>query len=357
MGAQGRRSLWAGGQNKFGQLGDGTTSERNTFVKVIDGGVADVDADIYNTMVIKTDGSLWGTGHNVKGQLGDGTTSQRNSFVKVIDFVMDVALGEHFTMVIKADGSLWAAGVNTYGQHGDGTTSQKTKFVQVVDSGVKAVSAGRHSTGLLKQDGSLWAAGYNNVGQLGDGTKTQRTKFVKVVDGGVKEVSSAVFSSVLLNDKNELCVTGWNNNGQLGTGESHTKPTHLGAKADVIGYKCYARPGGCPATGTRCGPQFNQVLAGLILQFSATKTMAGVAIPRATATHSLRRHMTHLPSRPIANPVPVEVECDASVLSRTTIDRIYDYQSHYYQDQYHDRLHFFRTAYYHHIRISFLVHF
>ena len=105
--------------------------------------------------------------------------------------------------------------------------------------------------------------GYNNYGQLGDGTKTQRTKFTKVVNGGVKEVSSAVFSSVLLNDKNELCVTGWNNNGQLGTGESHTKPTNLGAKADVIGYKCYPRPGGCPATGTRCGPQFNQVCSGV----------------------------------------------------------------------------------------------
>merc|ERR1712043_133374 len=42
--------------------------------------------------------------------------------------------------------------------------------------------------------------------------------------------------------------------------------------------------------------------------------------------------------------VPVEVECDASVLSRTTIDRIYDYQSQHYQDQYHDRLHFFQDC-------------
>jgi hypothetical protein len=105
---------------------------------------------------------------------------------------------------------------------------------------------------VLKQDGSVWAAGSNMYGQLGDGTKTQRTTFVKVVDGGVKEVGAGYMYSVLLNDKHELCVTGHNIYGQLGTGESYFKPTYISTKANVIGWKCYPRPGPCYANNGGC---------------------------------------------------------------------------------------------------------
>ena len=37
-----------------------------------------------HSMVLKTDGSVWATGRNDEGQLGDGTTIQRDSFVEVM---------------------------------------------------------------------------------------------------------------------------------------------------------------------------------------------------------------------------------------------------------------------------------
>jgi hypothetical protein len=238
-------SLWATGHNTFGSVGDGTNAHKFSFVKVIDGGVADVAGGRYHTMALKTDGSLWGTGYNIRGGLGDGTTTHRNKFVQVVDgLVMDVSAGEDYTIALQADGSVWATGYNLHGQHGDGTTSQKTKFAKVVDTGVKAVATGVHHTQLLKTDGSVWAAGLNNYGQLGDGTKTQSKKFVKVVDGGVKEVRAGHDFSILLTDKHELCVTGYNVYGMLGTGD----------KTDVLGFdkKCFPRPGPCAANNGGC---------------------------------------------------------------------------------------------------------
>jgi alpha-tubulin suppressor-like RCC1 family protein len=36
-----------------------------------------------HTLVLKTDNSLWACGYNGGGQLGDGTTIQRNSLVPI----------------------------------------------------------------------------------------------------------------------------------------------------------------------------------------------------------------------------------------------------------------------------------
>merc|ERR1712032_1235402 len=175
-----------------------------------------------------------------------GTNVHKTSFVKVIDGgVADCAAGGYHTMALKTDGSLWATGYNAQGQLGDGTVTNRNKYVQVIDGLVMDVSAGKTSfTIALMSDGSVMGVGFNSNGQLGDGTVTQRPKFVKVVDGGVKEVRAGQLFSVLLNDKNELCVTGGNLFGTLGTGD----------KTDVVGFdkKCYPRPGPCYANNGGC---------------------------------------------------------------------------------------------------------
>ena len=83
-------------------------------------------------MVLKQDGSVWGTGRNNHGQLGDGTTTHRNTSTKLIpDGVTAVAAGSRHTMVLKEDGSVWAAGHNNKGQLGDGTNTDRSTFVEV----------------------------------------------------------------------------------------------------------------------------------------------------------------------------------------------------------------------------------
>ena len=71
-------SVWATGRNDRGQLGTGDRDNRNTFVEVIrsDSANAKVIAIVAgsgHSLALKADGSIWATGDNEYGQLGTGT--------------------------------------------------------------------------------------------------------------------------------------------------------------------------------------------------------------------------------------------------------------------------------------------
>ena len=74
-------SLWAWGENSRGQLGVGTgTGSSNTPVQVSNlTGVVAVASGFAHGMALKSDGTLWLWGDNTVGQLGDGTTTGRNT--------------------------------------------------------------------------------------------------------------------------------------------------------------------------------------------------------------------------------------------------------------------------------------
>lgn len=89
--------------------------------------IRSVSAGRLHTMAIGTDGSLWACGNNEYGQLGDGTNTTRNTPTKIgNDTWASVSAGTQHTVAIKSDGSLWAWGNNEYGQLGDGTVNAPT---------------------------------------------------------------------------------------------------------------------------------------------------------------------------------------------------------------------------------------
>jgi hypothetical protein len=74
-------NIWAWGFNGYGQLGNGTTgsSWTNPFQLTSIGTVVTVSASTYESFAITTSGDVYAWGANWWGQLGDGTTTQRNS--------------------------------------------------------------------------------------------------------------------------------------------------------------------------------------------------------------------------------------------------------------------------------------
>lgn len=73
--------LYAWGRNAYGQLGDGTTTNKSTPVKVLEN-VKTVSTSDY-TLAITENGGLYTWWYNGEGQLGDGTTTDRYSPVKI----------------------------------------------------------------------------------------------------------------------------------------------------------------------------------------------------------------------------------------------------------------------------------
>jgi hypothetical protein len=76
-------------------LGNGTSGEEpnSTPVQIgSDTGWASIAAGDYHSIAVKSDGSLWAWGGNANGQIGDGTTTQRNSPVYITGNVRNNAL-------------------------------------------------------------------------------------------------------------------------------------------------------------------------------------------------------------------------------------------------------------------------
>ncbi|MBF0370723.1 MAG: DUF1566 domain-containing protein [Magnetococcales bacterium] len=173
-------SVWAWGNNLFGQLGNGGTEDSATPVKVVElSDVVDIASGGSHNLALRSDGVLWAWGNNWFGQLGDGTTEHRYTPVEVVGLsdVIQIATSFHST-ALKSDGSVWTWGSNDYG---DGTTDDRSTPGIVPDlTDVAAIGAGGSSAILT--DGTVWSWDDNAYGQLGDGTTEERYFPVQVID-------------------------------------------------------------------------------------------------------------------------------------------------------------------------------
>jgi len=80
-------TVWAWGRNFFGELGDGTTTDRHISVQVSGlglSGITAIAAGWFHTFALKNDGTVWAWGRNEYGQLGDGTMTDRSTPVQVL---------------------------------------------------------------------------------------------------------------------------------------------------------------------------------------------------------------------------------------------------------------------------------
>ncbi|MCZ6689623.1 MAG: hypothetical protein O7H41_08480 [Planctomycetota bacterium] len=266
--ADGTLRSW--GDNFYGQLGDGSTTDSQTPVQVIDlldptgflTGVMAVSAGDRHSMALLTDGTVRSWGDNSSGQLGDGTNLDSAFPVQVIDpidpfgyirRVESIAAGGRHSAAIILGGTGKAWGDNTYGQLGDGTTMSRPALdwiVDVTDPGgflINAVSiaAGRSHTVVRKSDETLRSWGRNTYGQLGAGTTADSSDGVQVVDPPDPTGFLTAVAWVAASDNHSLAILsdgtlrswGFKGYGQLGEGSSGilTAPARVVDPADPTG--------------------------------------------------------------------------------------------------------------------------
>lgn len=134
-------TVWAWGYNAFGQIGDGSTThaEAPVQVKGENGagyltGVAELSANLATVYAKKSDGTVWAWGNNEFGQFGNATTANSSTPVQVKDTgglsgmedVRYVSAGDHMVILIKGDGEIYASGYNRYGEFGIDTSNNRT---------------------------------------------------------------------------------------------------------------------------------------------------------------------------------------------------------------------------------------
>jgi alpha-tubulin suppressor-like RCC1 family protein len=217
-------SLWAMGENSYGQLGDGATDngnyETNRPEQIVASNATAIASGYRHSLFLKSDGSLWGMGDNAYGQLGNGTYSNTNLPVQIVaSNVTAIAAGDQHSLFLMSNGSLWAMGNNNVGQLGDPTVGTTTNSPdQIMASNVTAIAAGSAHSLFLKSDGSLWAMGDNHYGQLGNGTYNNTNLPVQIVASNVTAIAAGYGYSLFLKSDGSLWGMGDNLNGQLGNG-------------------------------------------------------------------------------------------------------------------------------------------
>ena len=178
-------TLYACGDNQFGQLGIGTTRPARSPVAVQglpSGRIAVLESSYGSSGALLANGSYYDWGLDNFGDLGNGSTinSARPVLVELPHPVTGVFQGgsstvDGQTLAVLSDGSIWGWGADNYGQLCDGSVTNSvvspTPITPPVGVTWTQVFSGGKSSFALDAKANLWACGNNRQGQLGDGTE------------------------------------------------------------------------------------------------------------------------------------------------------------------------------------------
>ena len=182
--------------NNYGNFGVGTSESSITPVEMQDPdgnvlyGVKQIATGERHIVVVKADGSVWTAGNNSYGQLGLGTTTESNVLKKVSQTfigVKSIFASGYSTYIIDDNDKLYVCGYNNYGElfTGDKTKLTSLKAVQqnknILTIGATKSSSSQTSC-IVTTDGMVYTAGYNGYGQIGDYTTRTTLEVTEISD-------------------------------------------------------------------------------------------------------------------------------------------------------------------------------
>lgn len=184
------------GSQANGALGNGVSSFTNATSPVAVTGITNaVEVELRNgggcVLTATQEVRCWGD--NAKGAVGDGTTTNRSTPVRVSGLATPIRLSSGMNAVVSCavtegptisddDNELWCWGSNQYGQLNDGTIGLTTGAGSFYATprritldgttpltGVVSAAVGDTSTCAHLANGTVWCWGHANGGRLGDG--------------------------------------------------------------------------------------------------------------------------------------------------------------------------------------------
>lgn len=215
------------GNNAFGKLGDGSTTNRLTPVDVVGltsgvVAVASGDYSVSNTCALTSSGGVkcWGINFGTTPQDVTGLTSG----------VVAIAVAQQHECALTSSGGVKCWGYNAAGELGDGTSTNRPTTpgdVQGLTSGVIAIATGYKHTCALLSGGAVKCWGDNLRGQLGNGTTTASNVPVAVsgLSSGVIAIAVGYYNSCAALSSGGAQCWGNNDGAELGDGSYSPRST------------------------------------------------------------------------------------------------------------------------------------
>jgi alpha-tubulin suppressor-like RCC1 family protein/uncharacterized protein YjbI with pentapeptide repeats len=222
------------GNNQYGNLGNGTTTNSNAPVAVtMPTGVtfASIGAGAGHSCALTSTGMAYCWGDNGLGRLGNGTTTNSSTPVAVtmpagVTFT-SISVGSSHNCAITTIGTAYCWGENSQGKIGNGTTTSSTTPVAVtLPTGVtfKAMATGWGHTCALSSTGAAYCWGRAFSGEIGNGsnsgyiwTPTAATMPTGVTFTSIDAVGS---HTCALTTTGTVYCWGANDYGQIGDGST-----------------------------------------------------------------------------------------------------------------------------------------
>ena len=205
-------TLWAWGQNAWGQLGLTNRSYKSS-PEQIPGttwavGVEKIAKGTFLSLAIKTDGTLWTWGRNEFGQLGLSNLTNYSSPKQVPGTTWRSVWTSHYSSyATKTDGTLWSWGQNATEQLGLGIpdNNKRSSPVQIGSDTTwryarKDLAGGQRGGFAIKTDNTMWGWGRGGYGVLGNNAANDHDSPIQVLGSKWRQVAKGRESAAGIQD-------------------------------------------------------------------------------------------------------------------------------------------------------------
>lgn len=210
--------LFGWGYNSYGQVGNGIVTAQSTPVDITSGiyfsdgeDIQAISAGNAHSALITTFGAIYTWGYNLYGQLGDGTTTFKNTPTNItlqfqfeLEFnetINAVSLTDNSTLVTTSNGRVYSWGYNNKGQVGDGTNYNRPTPVEITSyfnllegDFISFITSGCNHNGAITTSGKIYSWGKNTSYQLGDGTNSTSSTPILLPFIGIYDSTTFTFN-------------------------------------------------------------------------------------------------------------------------------------------------------------------